>query len=335
MQIVFLNTFEKLVDGGGVISAQLSICEEQGIWSVNWLEDIGKEHESSEPERWFGGTSWEEMITAFRHGIARMMGQGYSPIVDGMLDRGRSSEGSFLSMLQCYGELHANEELYQSLREWRRKAAAAEKKSVYLVATNRMLRMISAFVPKSIEELTQLPGWGKSKNDAYGEAVLAITWGVERTTTFPLEWVPDKLEAKQYTAWLYKQKENKYKGLMDRQQENKKMISILQQSGGLDQLQSELSLTRRELLLRIEQLEQEGYHIEPLIERELSVVPEDERNKIWQALATVGDRYLKPVLQQVYGDGAEGDLDRPVEQLYERLRLMRMFYRRSVQNKVV
>lgn len=329
MQIVFLNTFEKQAEEGSVVSAQLSISEEQGVWGVDWLEESG-----GDPERWFEGTSWEEMMTVFRYGIARVMGQGFSPIVDGMLESERSS-GTYLTMLQCYGELHANDELFQLLRDWRRKMAAAEKKFAYLVATNRMLWMISAFVPQSAEELSQIPGWGKAKHEAYGEYVLQITAGAERTTGFPLDWVPGALDAEQYTAWLYKQKENKYKGMLDRQQEKKQILHILQQAGGLDQLQKELTLSRRELLLRIEQLEQEGYDIDPLLERELRQVPDGERDQIWQALSTVGDRYLKPVLTQVYGEDPQAQSERPVEQLYERLRLMRMSYRRKKQENAV
>lgn len=335
MQIVFLNTFEKQGEDGGINTAQLSICEDQGIWSVLWLEDKGAAEGHSEPERWFEGMSWEEMITSFRYGVAKMMGQGYSPIVSSMLEDGRSTGGSLLSMLQCYGELHANEELFQSLREWRRKVAAVEKKSAYLIATNRMLWMISSFVPQSNEELMQIPGWGRTKHDAHGAAILAITAEVERTTVFPLDWVPRMLDHDQYTAWLYKQKENKYKGQMDRLQEKKRMLTILQQSGNLDQLQTELSMTRRELLLRIEQLEEEGYDLEPFIERELTIVPEEEQQQIWDALTKVGHRYLKPVLQHVYGENATSDSDKPIELLYERLRLMRMRYRRNSGDKAV
>ncbi|MFD0588402.1 HRDC domain-containing protein [Paenibacillus sp. GCM10027627] len=335
MQIVFLNTFEKAAEIGGIEGAQLSICEESGLWSVLWLEDRDGQKGKASPERWFEGTSWEEMMAAFRHGIARMMGKGYFPVVDGMLERERNAGGSFYSMLQCYGEQHANEELFQALREWRRKVAAAEKKSAYLIATNRMLWMISAFVPWNEEELRQIPGWGAARHEAYGSDILTVTQGVERAAAFPLDWVPEKLDPSFYRAWLYKQKENKYKSLMESQQEKKKILSILHEEGGLDRIQAELSLSRRELLLRIEQLEQEGYDLDPLIERELSAVPDEERKQIWTALEAVGDRYLKPVLQQVYGEAALDEADRSVEQLYERLRLMRMSYRRSGQGKAV
>ncbi|MFF2888872.1 HRDC domain-containing protein [Paenibacillus sp. NPDC057967] len=335
MHIVFLNTFEKPAEGGRIESAQLSICEEGGRYSVLWLEAGADEEGEKEPLRWFEGISWEEMLTAFRYGVARMMGAGYAPIMDGMLDSGRASGGSQPSMLQCYGELNADEVLFQALREWRRKTAAAEKRSAYLVATNRMLWMISAFVPQTLDELKQIPGWGKSKQEAYGDAIIGLTSGMARETSFPLDWVQEKLDAEHYTAWLYKQKENKFKGIMDRQQEKRRILAVLQQAGGLDQLQTELKLPRRELLLRIELLEQEGYDVDALIERELSVVPEEEREQILEAMASLGDRYLKPVLQHVYGDEAAAQPGQPVEILYERLRLIRMHYRKTSQDKAV
>lgn len=331
MQIVFMNTFEKGSGDAGIGSARLFIGEEEGQWSVEWREEAEGEELSS---IWFEGTSWEEMMIAFRLGVARVMGAGYTPMIDGMLDSPRAGNGGILNMLQCYGELHADQELFQSLREWRKKAAAEEKKSAYLVATNRMLWMISAFVPHTEEELCQIPGWGKMKHSAYGADVLAITAGVARTTAFPLDWVEDRLDPEVYAAWQYKQKENKYKLLMDRQQEKKKILTVLQQGGQLSALEEELSMSRRELLIRIEDLEAEGYDVEPFIERELSEVPESEQLLIWEAMTTIGDRYLKPVLEQVYGQVEEGK-GKQVEQLYERLRLMRIRYRRQVSRKAV
>jgi biotin operon repressor len=327
MQIVFMNTFEKHAGAEGIGTARLIIGEEQGRWTVEWRE----EEEGGELSSiWFQGTSWEEMIMAFRHGVAKAMGTGYMPVIDGMLESPRQSFGGNLTVLHCYGELFADQELFQSLREWRRKSAAAEKKSAYLVATNRMLWMISAFVPRTEEELGQIPGWGKVKQAAYGADVLAITAEASRDTSFPLDWVEDRLDPEVYAAWQYKQKENKYKLQMDRQQEKKKIWTVLQQGGQLGQLEEELSMSRRELLIRIENLEAEGYDVEPFIERELSEVPEAEQQLIWEAMAAKGDRYLKPVLEQVYGQAEDGAPGRQVEQLYERLRLMRIRYRRQV-----
>ncbi|MGO4543300.1 HRDC domain-containing protein [Paenibacillus sp. 2TAB23] len=332
MQIVFLNTFEKPTEEQEIVSAQLSISESQGIWSVHWMEG---EDESGSPHTWFEGTSWEEMIVAFRHGIARVMGEGYVPVIDGMLDDRRPSSGSFVTMLQCYGEHNHNPDLFQKLREWRRATASAEKRSAYLVATNRMLWMISTFIPKSEDELSQIPGWGSAKQAAYGADMLAIMEETERETVFPLQWVTEKLDTGIYTQWLYKQKEAKYKTQMDRQLVKKHILATVHEGGSLEQLGSELELSRRELMDRIEQLEQEGYDMDSLISRELHAVSEDEQILVWEALSQVGDKYLKPVLQQVYGTTEASQLDKPVDVLYERLRLIRLRFRRSLASKAV
>jgi hypothetical protein len=86
---------------------------------------------------------------------------------------------------------------------------------------------------------------------------------------------------------------------------------------------------------RIEQLDQEGYDFDSLITRELIEVSEDEQQLVWDALSLVGDKYLKPVLQQVYGSSEASQLNKPVDVLYERLRLIRLRFRRSHTNKAV
>ncbi|WP_020617556.1 HRDC domain-containing protein [Paenibacillus daejeonensis] len=324
MQVVFMNTLEKEMNDGRVSSGQVSISEKQGIWHVMWQEESADRG----ADCWFEGASWEEMITTFRHGIAIKMGEGYSPVLDGMLDdRTARGAGGLISFIQCYGEMHAQQDLFEALREWRRGKAIELKKAAYVVATNRMLWMISAFVPHQAAELIQIPGWGETKNIAYAEEVLAITRLHEQSKPFPLHWVMDALDDQVYTQWLYKQKENKFKLELDRQQEKRLILSGVQEGQTLEELQKLLELPRRELLERVEQLEKEGYDMEPLIGQELSSVPEAEQERIWAALAAVGDRYLKPVLSHAYD---EDELkSRQVDQLYDRLRLIRLRYRRG------
>ncbi len=327
MQIVFLNTFEKREEDGNIASAQLSICERQGVWSVLWLAAGSKQDAA---DAWFEGTSWEELIAAFRHGVARMMGKGYTPVIEGMLDDRKAGDGSIIPMLQCYGELFADQALFQLLRQWRRNKASEEKRSAYLIATNRILWMISAFVPHTAEELLQIPGWGTAKHKAYAEEVLAITSSSARSTSFPLHWVERELDSAAFTEWLFRQKELKYKSEMERYSVKKRLLSALQQGCTLAQLEEELELPRRELLNRIEQLEAEGYNADSLVDRELAGIPEEERQLVRDALELVGDKYLKPVLQQVYGKAEREGTDEPsVDRLYERLRLIRLQFRRN------
>lgn len=326
MQLVFLNTLEKQTGEGRVTQAQVSIGEKGGIWTVLW-NDAGELPEGGQSV-WFEGTSWEEMIAAFRHGVAVKMGDGYVPVLDGMLEEHRAGAGSYYSMLHCYGELHADAVLFDALREWRLARARTERKAAYLIASNRMLSMISAFVPHTPDELKQLPGWGDGKHAQYGEEVLAVTRQHQRTTSFPLDWAVDRLPADVYAQWLYKQKENRFRQEMDRHRQKRSILEGVRDGQSLDELQAQLDMPRRELLERIEQLENEGYDLTPLVERELQVLPGEEQERIVEALRSVGDKYLKPVLTQVYG--SEKELEgKQLEPLYERLRLVRMRFRRT------
>ena len=75
-------------------------------------------------------------------------------------------------MLTYYCEENPSEEVYETLRAWRREQAARERKAPYILATNRVLRMISVFLPQSKEELQQIPGFGEQKTAMYADRLL-------------------------------------------------------------------------------------------------------------------------------------------------------------------
>ena len=62
--------------------------------------------------------------------------------------------------------------------------AASDRKAPYFVATNRLLRLISAFVPHTMDELMQLPGVGESKAAEYGLEWLEMMSGIEQSRPF-------------------------------------------------------------------------------------------------------------------------------------------------------
>lgn len=322
MRIIFAMMMEKQVEEGRVARAQVAIAEQEGNWQVCWEDEGGKA-----PDTWFEGRGWEEMLASFRYGAAVKMGEGYAPVVDGMLEEryGQHRGGSKQSYLHCFGELYANAELLEELKSWRRRKAREHRKAAYLVSTNRMLRMISAFVPHDNGELLQIPGWGEAKHSAYGKEVLELTRSFEQPAAFPLDWVQEALNPAVYTQWLYKQKELKFKEELDRQQEKRALLEAAAQGLSFGELETALELGRRELIARIEQLHLEGYDMEPLIQQELAQVPHDELRKIWDTLSKVGDRYLKPVLSEVYGE--EELKQRKIDELYDRLRLVRIRFR--------
>jgi hypothetical protein len=328
LNMVFLNSLEKRVEEDRVLGAQVSIGESQGSWYVGWQET--KEDGRMAQETWFEGTSWEEMLTAFRQHIFAKQCEGFIPLVEAailpeitLLDR-RTAR---LQLLAYYSDLHPNEELYEELRQWRLKQSGKEGKIPFMVATNRLLRLISVFLPHTLEELRQLPGLGSNKAAAYGEELLGITSSQERLTSFPLYWVKDKINPVEFNNWLEQEKESKRKTNENKQDIKRKLLEAISRGDGLDVVREQTQLQRRELLIMLEELDKEGYDIEPYIEIGLRNVQSEEQALAWAAFEQKGDRYLKPILQAVYSpEILEG---KEVDRVYEWLRLLRMKFRRS------
>lgn len=331
MQIVFMNQMSKTDQEGETQFAQVWIGEEEGVWRLGW-RDMEPEGEVVDDE-WYEGSSWSEMLYVYRHRLAVKLGEGYRPMIEGIFNEPGEAAGKqqAVQKLQCYSELYGNEDLYTELCAWRRKKAASGRKAPYFIASNRVLKLISAFVPQTEDELLQLPGIGVNKAAEHGAEWLEMTSKVTRTTVFPLNWVYEVLREEEYLAWLYKQKEAKYKQELERFRTRRLVLSGIAEGVSLMQLKEQTSLSRRELVEQLEELEKEGYDTDALIQVELNAVPEEELTAIWKAFEELGDTFLKPVLQRVYGQEVEGTGS--TEQLYERLRLIRIRYRRSMADR--
>jgi hypothetical protein len=326
MQVVFLNQFERL-DGNGEERAQVVIGEEQGIWSAGWRSQ--EPAASTLDDVWYEGMSWEELLAAFRHGVAGKMRQGFRPLLDGMLEETPFWERrpSLPLLLQCYADMQDAEQLMNGLRIWRRAKAAEEKRSAYLIATNRELQMLAVYIPHTMEELGQIPGFGKIKTERYGNDLLEMLKDVERTHSFPLEgWVSQAVNEDQLCSWMFQQKEEKYGKALSSVQEKRSLLSGIREGRTLGELEDELNCPRRKLLERIERLDQEGYDVLPVVDKELSHLTAEESVEIESALNELGDRYLKPLLRKVYGDVTSSEQE--VERQYEKLRMMRIRFRR-------
>ncbi|WP_261381549.1 HRDC domain-containing protein [Paenibacillus cremeus] len=232
----------------------------------------------------------------------------------------------FLQKMHYYSELHADEALYEALRQWRFKQASTESKAAFIVATNRLLRMISNFRPQTEEELLQLPGFGGTKAAAYGAEILALTAAYERHTSFPLSWVEQEVPEADFQAWLLKEQERKRKAEMDKLDIKRRLLEVISRGERIDELQEQTKMDRRSLLMWMEELDRDGYDLEPYIEQMLEQVPETEREQAWQAFEQQGDCYLKPILQAVYKQQEFSSKD--AERVYEWLRLLRMKFRR-------
>lgn len=326
MRIVFLNSMEKKSAGELAEGAQVWIGEEQGIWRMGWNELSAEEEGET---LWYEGESWSEMLHVYRHRLAVKLGEGFRPVIDGIFHEKEEGKGRAIlaQKLVFYSELHPNEALFSELSAWRRRRATTDRKAPYLIASNRLLRLISVFQPRTLEELMQLPGVGESKSADYGTEVLELTQQGERLHGFPLNWVEGTLDEEDFRSWMYKQKEVKYRVEMEKYGLRRVLLESMADGLGIEEMSKRSGLDRRETVELLEELEKEGYDLETLLLSELGEIPEEEQTAIWQAYEELGDTFLKPVLQRVYG--AELPPESNVEKKYEQLRLIRIRFRRQ------
>jgi hypothetical protein len=326
MNLVFLNSFEKETEHEGAATAQVSIAEEFGEWRL-WWHEPGPDGKPVQ-ESWYTGTAWSDMLTVFRERVSEKRKDGYRPLIE--FSPGRESNlarSRLVRKLQYYGERNADEELFETLRRWRNAQASREGKSPFILASNRVLKMIAAFVPKSRDELLQIPGMGEHRANLYGADLLAITAEASQPMPFPLDWVQESVSDDELEAWLREREEQRSQGESARREQREKLLEAIGKGATLGELESIARLGRRELLDRLDELDKLGYDLEPLIAAELADVPQPLIDKAWQAFGSAGDRYLRPVLKRVY-DGKT--LDEPaLARAYEWLRLLRIRYRRT------
>lgn len=327
MQIVFMNRLSKTAGEEQDVFAQLWIGEEEGIWHLGW-RDFADGHETDD-SIWYEGSSWNEMLCVYRHELAVKMGDGYRPLIDGVFQEYESlnSRNQEQLKLQFYSEQHSNEAIYEELCAWRRGRASTERKAPYILASNRLLRMLSAYLPRTPEELLQIPGVGEGKASQYGNDWLNITSAAPREHSYPLGWVHGSVAEDAFSSWLYKQKEMKYKKQLERLRLRRILLQGIENGQNMEQLKATSGVSRREVLEAIEELEKDGYSVEKLIEAELKEISQDEVNKIWTAYELLGDAFLKPVLYKAYGEAFSPD--EGLDLYYERLRLIRIRFRRE------
>lgn len=322
MQLIFLSTMEQRTEER-TVTAQVSITEEQGCWRVLWSGESGDGR--VEQECWHEGFNWKEMLHAYRQGLLDKRSIGFIPLVDTavpvLAEPGKQRDAL---MLQFYGEKHRSEELFELLRRWRRQQAAKEGKSPFFVATNRMLYMVSAFLPKTVEELRTLPGFGQRKVDAYGKELLELAAKQERTTGFPLNWVFTEVDEREFDAWLIHQQRSREQQDQQREFQRKKALETIAAGCTLSDLEQAVGLKRSELVRLVEELDRAGYDVEPLLAAELDEGDAEQEQAVQQLFAKHGGRFLKPVLRELFTEEELKGKDH--SPLYERLRLQRIRY---------
>lgn len=335
MSIVFLNSFYKEQaqevsedkELQPVLRAQVIISEVGEMWRVVWIEP----DEESKPQEdiWYEGGSMKELNDRFRLGVKAKIAVGYMPVLDGFVPREENSYyiSRRVQLLYCYSEGAFDAAAHEALRLWRREQARLEGRSAFMIASNRMLQMLAAFLPRTNAELAQIPGIGDRRLLAYGAPILAITAGVERSTDFPLDWVADAVEPQRFAEWQQELEKERGVRLEERLEFKKQLLQEIGQGAGLQEIGKAVRMNRRETLIAIEELDKEGYDVSRLVELELSAIDEARQQLAHNLFAELGDRYLKPVVTRMYPEAKPGDKE--IDRVYEWLRLYRLKLRRQ------
>lgn len=328
MNLLFMNTMEKKAGDESILTAQIVIGEGKGIWHVLWSETLEDGHDRQ--DNWYEGPHWDELIAVFRENLFLKLKEGFVPLVTMPWEdplNGIGERGRWNAILQCYCESRTDEKVMDELRKWRRDKAASLAKAPYMIATNRMLQMVAVFLPHTVEELKQIPGFGHDKSNKYGEEIFAITRKVERTTHFPLDWVGQEIDPAVFRQWVIEQQDRKTRSEQEKNAKKRKLLEAIWQGENLDHIAKQTSLSRRDLVLMIETMDQEGYDVSPIIDKELDLISQEEKDQALLQFEQQGDRYLKPIYQAIY-EGTElknGESDR----VYQWLRLLRIQYRKT------
>lgn len=82
MQIVFMNRMSGADESGHLRSAQVWIGEEEGGWRLGW-RNMEPDGEVSDDE-WYEGNSWNELLCVYRHQLAKKLGEGFRPLIEGV-----------------------------------------------------------------------------------------------------------------------------------------------------------------------------------------------------------------------------------------------------------
>lgn len=330
MQLWYMSSFRKADEQGETI-AQVKLSHGKKGWFLEWIcnKPVG-----SEREQWYTGNSFDELLLSYRYHISGKQAAGFEPCMECLeqplvLDR----KSMHSQMLYYYAEqkLHENKILFEKLRKWRKEKAMQAQIAPFIVATNRVLGMISVFKPQTLEHLKQLPGIGKTKLEKYGEDWIDIIQETTDETAFPLDKILSSIHMSDFRTWFYQMKEKQYKEQWEDTLTRKKLLKAIQKQVSLDKLESQFGCTRRKLVEWIEQFDQEGYDMTAWIERELNELTNEQLEQVFQCFSEIGDRLLKPVMQQLYGKPDRNQL----ESIYEKLRFMRILYRKNKQQQVV
>ncbi|NBI30274.1 HRDC domain-containing protein [Chengkuizengella marina] len=201
--LVYMNTLKKESDDKNESNVvQVHLFELESFWQMKVInENVETVKDLTIEEK-----SLEVILVQLRLKFKQYIREGYLPLYADHFNHSKSlsSKNKRTQLLYFYSEQMGNHELFEQLRGWRRQESDKLEKPPYIIASNRVLKMLSTFIPKTKEELLQIPGLATAKVDQFGDSILNITNQFERVTKFPLMWVEEQINVPQFDDWFYK-----------------------------------------------------------------------------------------------------------------------------------
>ncbi|MDP5275190.1 HRDC domain-containing protein [Chengkuizengella axinellae] len=204
-KLVYMNTLKKENEEiNAVVIAQVYVFKLKSSWQMNWkmISGDGEMIKDLTLEK----KRLVDIAKTLRSELQQHIESGYLPLFSDYYHHSDSlsPKNKKTQLLYFYSEQMTNDELFEQLRGWRREESDKLDKPPFIIASNRVLKMLSSFVPKTKEELMQIPGFASAKTEQYGDPILNITKQFERSTSFPLTWVENHINMEQFDDWLYK-----------------------------------------------------------------------------------------------------------------------------------
>ncbi|WP_170145219.1 HRDC domain-containing protein [Ammoniphilus oxalaticus] len=305
---------------------KMMLLQRDGAFETQWSL-LGTDEEELSIQ--YAGPSLELAWQAAETLILDKIKQGYqlhNPFIPHLLET-LSPRFTLSRKMGYYAAQHFNPSLYKELKEWRRSAAATNKLPPYIIATDKLLTLLAAFIPHQDQQLEQLPGVGEQRKAQYGAEILEITKKYEQPRPFPLGWVEEEVRWDTLAFWMISEHRlQKQKRQLRTEQERDERVHLLQlikAATPIEEAIKQLNLSMEIVLKRIQQLAEMGY--DPLEYVKSQVAAIQERQQITELVARLGGERLKPIYTQLYGTDEEGVERSEVGERYNRIRLVRAY----------
>jgi hypothetical protein len=287
-------------------------------------------------DEWYSGEDFEQALRSLKQEQALKWQLGFRPLVADFAGVAEKSDNQIRAlMLDYYSESRADEALFHALKEWRLKRSKAEKKAPYLIATNRMLRMVATYFPQSREELLQLPGFGKQRSMQLATEICLMTKDLKQPRPFPLDWVKAEVDESAFEAWAIQQREEKTKREIDADVRRKNMLIAVSTLQTFPDLCATCNVNLRDGAQLLEELERDGYDLISWLDMQWDCFPDEliSKEAALEGFEELGDRFLKPVLIRQFSEKELSSKNQ--DELYAWLRIVRLYYRSTLDQAAV